>query len=58
MHAVCTQETLVGAEADMEAVLFEKGRLLSQWRASLAALAKRDEALQVITRAVIAGIHK
>ena len=36
----------------MESVLFEKGRLVSQWRASLAALAKRDEALQVASRAL------
>jgi hypothetical protein len=41
------QEALAEAEANLEAVAAEKKRLLAQWRASLAALRQRDEALQV-----------
>ncbi len=41
------QDALVDVEANLEAVEFEKKRLLAQWRASLAALRVRDDNLQV-----------
>ena len=41
------QEYLAKAVSDMEAVAFEKKQLLSQWRSSLAAMQRRDTALEV-----------
>ncbi len=38
-------ETLAEAEAEMETVHFEKKQLVSQWKSSLVAIQKRDEAL-------------
>lgn len=41
-------ETLAEAEAEMENVHFEKKQLLAQWKSSLLAIQKRDEALSAI----------
>ncbi len=41
------RELLAQALANMEGVAFEKKQLLGQWRAGLAAMAKRDAALEV-----------
>ncbi|KAJ9514439.1 hypothetical protein QJQ45_012419 [Haematococcus lacustris] len=45
-------ETLAEAEADMEGVQFEKKQLVAQWRSSLLAIQKRDEALAAIQDAI------
>ncbi|KAG2494199.1 hypothetical protein HYH03_007557 [Edaphochlamys debaryana] len=41
-------ETLAEAEAEMENVHFEKKQLVAQWKSSLLAIQKRDEALSAI----------
>lgn len=41
------QEFLARAVSDMEGVQFEKKQLVSQWRSSLLAMKRRDEALEV-----------
>ncbi|PNH05352.1 Coiled-coil domain-containing protein 40 [Tetrabaena socialis] len=41
-------ETLAEAEAEMENVHFEKKQLVTQWKSSLLAIQKRDEALSAI----------
>jgi hypothetical protein len=45
-------ETLVEAEQEMEAVHFEKRQLTAQWRSSLLAIARREEALAAIKEAI------
>jgi len=45
-------ETLAEAEAEMESVHFEKKQLVAQWRSSLVAVQKRDEALAEIQNAI------
>ncbi|GBF90586.1 hypothetical protein Rsub_03158 [Raphidocelis subcapitata] len=46
------RETLAEAEADMEGVAFEKKQLLAQWKSSLNAIQRRDEALAAIEEAM------
>eukprot|EP00877_Chromochloris_zofingiensis_P014228 jgi/Chrzof1/9059/Cz03g34170.t1 len=46
------QETLAEAEADMQGVHFEKKQLVAQWKSSLNAIQKRDEALAAIQDAM------
>jgi len=45
------RSTLKEAEAEMEAIHFEKKQLVQQWKSSLIGITRRDEALQV-TRVV------
>jgi len=45
-------ETLVEAETEMEGVHFEKKQLLAQWKSSVLAIQKRDEALSAIQDAM------
>eukprot|EP00798_Chlamydomonas_sp_ICE-L_P001679 gene1679-33074_t len=45
-------ETLAEAEAEMESVHFEKKQLVAQWKSSLLAIQKRDEALTAIQDAI------
>jgi len=45
-------ETLAEAEAEMEGVHFEKKQLVAQWKSSLVAIQKRDEALAQIQDAI------
>eukprot|EP00958_Prasinococcus_capsulatus_P004436 scaffold412_cov388-Prasinococcus_capsulatus_cf.AAC.10 len=46
------RETLAQAANDMEAVNFEKKQLAQQWKSSLVAMARRDEALHATEEAV------
>lgn len=45
-------ETLVEAEQEMEAIHFEKRQLTAQWRSSLLAISRREEALAAIKEAI------
>ncbi|MEW5300344.1 MAG: hypothetical protein WDW36_003280 [Sanguina aurantia] len=45
-------ETLAEAETEMESVHFEKKQLVAQWRGSLLAIQRRDEALSAIQDSV------
>lgn len=45
-------ETLAEAETEMESVHFEKKQLVAQWKSSLVAIQKRDEALSAIQDAI------
>lgn len=45
-------DTLAEADREMEAVYFEKKQLASQWKSTLTAVAKRDEALQAVEEAI------
>jgi chromosome segregation ATPase len=45
-------ETLAEAESEMESVQFEKKQLMAQWKSSLNAIQKRDEALSAIKQSL------
>jgi chromosome segregation ATPase len=45
-------ETLVEAEQEMDAIHFEKRQLTAQWRSSLLAITRREEALAAIKAAI------
>lgn len=45
-------ETLAEAETEMESVYFEKKQLVAQWKSSLLAIQRRDEALEAINTAI------
>lgn len=44
--------TLAEATREMEAVYFEKKQLAAQWKSTLTAIAKRDEAVQAVEEAI------
>eukprot|EP00793_Prasinoderma_coloniale_P004897 PRCOL_00000658-RA len=46
------RETLASADAEMESIHFEKKQLTQQWKSSLIAMARRDEALQATEEAL------
>jgi len=46
------QETLQEAQTEMESINFEKKQLANQWKSSLIAMARRDEALQATEEAL------
>ena len=43
---------LAEAESEMEGIHFEKQQLLAQWRSSVLAIQRRDEALKDIDRSI------
>lgn len=45
-------ETLAEAESEMESVQFEKKQLMAQWKSSINAIQKRDEALSAIKQSL------
>lgn len=51
------RSTLKEAEAEMEAIHFEKKQLVQQWKSSLIGIARRDEALQA-TEAALRAQHE
>lgn len=46
------RETLASADTEMESIHFEKKQLAQQWKSSLIAMARRDEALQATEEAL------
>ncbi|GMH42071.1 hypothetical protein BSKO_09990 [Bryopsis sp. KO-2023] len=48
------QETLAEAEGEMEGIYYEKQQLVAQWRSSLLAIQRRDEALREIENSLMA----
>ena len=51
-ETMVAQETLSEAQQEMESINFDKKQLVNQWKSSLIAMARRDEALQATEEAL------